>query len=82
MAAALALAAAARPGQSAASRLVRWLWVALGASGLWLLLGEAHAGAASAAAAAAGFRSGALLFGLGLVLALGWGRGDRAPSAR
>lgn len=82
MAAALALAAAARPGQSTASRFVRWLWVALGAAGLWLLLGRASAGAASAAAAAAGFRSGALLFGLGLVLALGWGRGGRAPSGR
>ena len=82
MAAALALAAAARPGQSVASRFVRLLWVALGAAGLWLLLGRAHAGAASAAAAAAGFRSGALLFGLGLVLALGWGRGDRASSGR
>lgn len=77
MAAALALAAAARPGLTAVSRLVRLLWVGLGTAGLVLLVGRASAGAASAAVATDGFRGGALLFGLGLVLALAWGRHGR-----
>ncbi|MEE2939842.1 MAG: hypothetical protein VX460_05610 [Planctomycetota bacterium] len=80
MAAALALAAAGRRRERAASRLLRWLWVALGGAGLWLLLARASAGAPSAAAAGDGFRSGALLFALGLVLALRWGRAGRAPA--
>lgn len=82
MAAALALAAAARPGQPLASRLARWLWVGLGGAGLWMLVDRASAGAPSAAAAADGFFSGALLFALGLVLAVGWGRREQVSSGR
>lgn len=80
MAAALALAAAARPGQSAASSFGRLLWVGLGAAGLVLLVARASAGAASAAVATDGFRGGALLFGLGLVLAFAWGRDGRTSA--
>lgn len=74
MAAALALAAAAQAGGGVASRLVRWLWVGLAALGLWSLVARGGAGAASAGSAAEGFRAGALIYGLGMLLALSWGR--------
>ena len=80
MAAALALAAAARPGQSAASNFGRLLWVGLSAAGLVLLVARSSAGAASVAVATDGFRGGALLFGLGFVLALAWGRTGRTAA--